>query len=243
MAKDATDWSKLTVQESFAKLASWPEGLTTAECKTRQVKYGHNEIEEDEREPKWKRFIAQFQDPLIYLLILAATIALILHPNKPGDAIFIVLVLTANAFFGYMQEEKAEQAMGALKQMAVSSCVVSRDGIEIELPTIELVPGDVIRLEQGLNVPADVRLTEVYQFTADESALTGESIPVRKQLEPLQGRNLIADKTNMAFTGTLVATGRAVGIVVNTGMNTQLGHIASDIADAETPKTPLEIKL
>jgi Ca2+-transporting ATPase len=243
LAKDATDWSKLTVQESFAKLASWPEGLTTAECKTRQVKYGLNEIEEVEREPKWKRFIAQFQDPLIYLLILAATIALILHPNKPGDAIFIVLVLTANAFFGYMQEEKAEQAMGALKQMAVSSCVVSRDGIEIELPTIELVPGDVIRLEQGLNVPADVRLTEVYQFTADESALTGESIPVRKQLEPLQGRNLIADKTNMAFTGTLVATGRAVGIVVNTGMNTQLGHIASDIADAETPKTPLEIKL
>lgn len=243
MAIDNQDWAKLSVDETYSKLATWPDGLTNAEFETRLEKCGPNELDEIERESKLKRFLSQFQDPLIYLLIFAATLALILHPDEPGDAIFIVLVLTANAYFGYLQEEKAEQAMGALKQMSVSSCIAIRDGKDIEVSTVDLVPGDLIRLEQGLNIPADVRLTEVYQFAADESTLTGESHPVTKQLEAIEGRTLVANKTNMGFTGTLVATGRAVGIVVATGMNTELGHIADDIAHAETPKTPLEIKL
>jgi len=173
----------------------------------------------------------------------AGLLALATHPDQPGDAIFIAIVLTANAFFGFWQENKAEQEMGALKQMTISRCVVCRDGMETEISTTKLVPGDIVKLDEGLNVPADLRITEAWQCKVDESALTGESMPTKTETESLPVDTLLADRKNILYMGTTVSTGRAVGVVVSTGMSTELGRIASGIAEAETPKTPLSLKL
>ena len=244
MSDGDEDWFALDTDEVLKKLSSDTKGLSDKEAASRLERYGPNSIEEPEKDPRWRRLIAQFNDPLIFLLMGAAIISLVIHNfQEPGDAIFIFLVLTINAVFGFWQEEQAEQAMDALKQMAVSNCVVEREGREVEISTDQLVPGDVVKMEEGLNIPADIRLIEVYQFKINESALTGESDTVSKSIETLTGRRIIAEQSNMAFMGTVAARGRAVGLVINTGMKTELGHIASGIADAETPKTPLEIKL
>ena len=229
--------------EALATLDSNPQGLAQSEIIDRLEKYGPNQLEQPEPTSAILRFLGQYNDPLNYLLIGAALVALAIHPEQPGDAIFIFLVLTANAVFGFWQEGQAEQAMDALKQMSISNCVTIRDGYESEIPTDSLVPGDIVKLEEGLNVPADIRLLEVYQCRVDESALTGESEPITKRVNPLDPNTLLADRRNMMYMGTTVSTGRAIGLVVETGMQTQLGHIASDISDAVTPKTPLELKL
>ena len=230
-------------EEVLSVLDASPNGLTQSEIHSRMQKYGPNQLEQPEPTSAFLRFLSQYNDPLNYLLITAALVALAIKPDHPGDAIFIFLVLTANAFFGFWQEGQAEQAMDALKQMSISNSVTLRDGFESEIPTTELVPGDIVKLEEGVNVPADLRLLEVYQCRVDESALTGESEPITKHLEPLDVNALLADHKNMLYMGTTVATGRAVGVVVETGMKTQLGKIASDISEAQTPKTPLELKL
>ena len=229
--------------EALSVLDANPNGLTQSEIHTRMQRYGPNQLDQPEPTPAFIRFLSQYNDPLNYLLITAALIALAIKPDHPGDAIFIFLVLTANAFFGFWQEGQAEQAMDALKQMSISNSITLRDGFESEIPTTELVPGDIVKLEEGINVPADIRLLEVYQCRVDESALTGESEPITKHLNPMDVNTLLADRRNMMYMGTTVATGRAVGVVVETGMNTQLGRIASDISEAQTPKTPLELKL
>ena len=218
-------------------------GLSSEEAKSRQLKYGENKLREPEKTSALLRFLSQYHDPLNYLLIGAGLLALATHPDQPGDAIFIGIVLTANAFFGFWQENKAEQEMGALKQMTISRCVVCRDGMEMEISTTELVPGDIVKMEEGLNVPADLRVSESWQCKVDESALTGESMPTKVHADLLPPETLLADRRNMLYMGTTISTGRAVGIVTSTGMQTELGKIASDIAEAETPKTPLEHKL
>ncbi len=218
-------------------------GLTTNEANLRLEKYGENKLRDPEKTSAFIRFISQYHDPLNYLLIGAGLLALATHPDQPGDAIFIFIVITANAFFGFWQENKAEQEMGALKQMTVSRCVVCRDGMEKELSTTQLVPGDVVKLDEGLNVPADLRIIEAWQCKVDESALTGESMPTKVENIILSKATLLADRTNMLYMGTTVSTGRSIGIVTSTGMETELGKIASGIAEAESPKTPLEHKL
>ena len=218
-------------------------GLSSNEAQVRLDKYGENKLREPEKTPAFIRFLSQYHDPLNYLLIGAGLLALATHPDKPGDAIFIAIVLTANAFFGFWQENKAEQEMGALKQMTVSRCIVCRDGMEMEISTTELVPGDIVKVEEGLNVPADLRVSESWQCKVDESALTGESMPTKVTDAIMPPETLLADRKNMLYMGTTISTGRAVGIVTATGMETELGKIASDIAEAETPKTPLEHKL
>ncbi len=218
-------------------------GLSSNEAQIRLEKYGENKLTEPEKTSAFIRFLSQYHDPLNYLLIGAGLLALATHPDKPGDAIFIGIVLTLNAFFGFWQENKAEQEMGALKQMTISRCVVCRDGMELEINTSQLVPGDIVKIEEGLNVPADLRVSEAWQCKVDESALTGESMPAKVTAEELPPETLLADRKNMLYMGTTISTGRAVGIVTATGMQTELGKIASDIAEAETPKTPLEHKL
>ena len=213
------------------------------EVRARTERYGLNKLAEPEKTPAFLRFISQYNDPLNYLLIGAALVALAIHPDQPGDAIFIFIVLTANAFFGFWQEGQAEQAMDALKQMSVSTCVVIRGTFESEIPTSELVPGDIVCLEQGLNVPADVRMIRTLQCKIDESALTGESLTVRKTVDALPSETVLAERTNMAYMGTTVSSGRGLGLVVGTGMNTELGKIAQNLAESTTPKTPLELKL
>ncbi len=233
----------MSTDEVMKKLEVNRSGLSQSEVIKRRDLHGENKLSEPDRVPGWKRFLSQYNDPLNYLLIGAAIVALLIHPDEPGDAIFIFMVLTANAYFGYWQEGQAEQAMESLKKMSVSQCVVVRDETDIEIPTLDLVPGDIVNLYEGLNVPADIRILDSYQCKIDESALTGESITVLKNPEQLEPSTLLADRNNMAFMGTCVASGRAIGVVVTTGMNTQLGKIASDIAGSDTPKTPLELKL
>lgn len=236
-------WHNLSVEDSLVAQASTENGLAPDEISKRRRRFGDNKLDEAEKTSAFLRFLSQYNDPLNYLLMGAALIALIINPDHPGDAIFIFIVLTANAFFGYWQENQAEQAMDSLKQMSVSNCVVIRGDYENEIPTSELVPGDVVRLEPGLNVPADVRLLQSQQCKIDESALTGESLTIRKSTEALPAETLLAERSNMAFMGTTVSSGRGLGLVVATGMKTELGKIASNIAEAQTPKTPLELKL
>ena len=236
-------WHYLSAEDTIVELDTTRTGLNDGEVMKRRELHGENKLAEPESVPAWLRFLSQYNDPLNYLLIGAAIVALLIHPDQPGDAIFIFLVLTANAYFGFWQEGQAEQAMDSLKKMSVSQCVVVRDGSDVEIPTIELVPGDIVNLYEGLNVPADIRIIESYQCKIDESALTGESDTIEKFVDILQKDTLLADQNNMAFMGTCVASGRAIGVVVSTGMQTQLGKIASDIASSDTPKTPLELKL
>ena len=236
-------WHDLNSDEIIHTLDTNKDGLSDAEVLKRRGEYGKNKLKEPEKTSAILRFLSQYNDPLNYLLIGAALIALAIKPDHPGDAIFIFIVLTANATFGYWQEGQAEQAMDALKQMAVSTCVVIREGIEWSIPTPDLVPGDIVKLEEGLNVPADIRVIESYQCRIDESSLTGESNSILKSTDSLPATTLLADRNNMAYMGTCVSTGRAIGVVVETGMETELGRIASNIVDTETPKTPLELKL
>ncbi|DAC32224.1 MAG TPA: ATPase, partial [Candidatus Poseidoniaceae archaeon] len=139
-------WHDISPDDTFEKLDTKSEGLSQAEVELRRETYGENKLQEPEKTPAWLRFLGQYNDPLNYLLIGAALVALSIHPDQPGDAIFIFSVLTANAIFGFWQEGQAEQAMDSLKQMAVSSCIVVRDGVEKEVPTPLLVPGDIVRL-------------------------------------------------------------------------------------------------
>ena len=239
----AISWHNISTDEAMTELEVTKSGLSLEEVKSRRSKYGENKLAEPVQTPGWIRFLSQYNDPLNYLLIGAAIVALLIHPDEPGDAIFIFMVLTANAYFGYWQEGQAEQAMESLKQMSLSQCVVVRNDTDMEIPTQELVPGDIVNLYEGLNVPADLRILESYQCKIDESALTGESLTIEKKPDSLVDDTLLADRKNMAFMGTCVASGRAIGVVVSTGMQTQLGKIASDIAGSDTPKTPLELKL
>ena len=236
-------WHNLSIEDSLVAQGSSESGIAAEEVIQRRKAYGLNKLDEPEKTSALLRFLSQYNDPLNYLLIGAALVALAIKPDHPGDAIFIFIVLTANAFFGYWQENQAEQAMDSLKQMSISNCVVIRGDFENEVPTSELVPGDVVRLEQGLNVPADVRLIWSQQCKIDESALTGESLTIRKGTDHLAKETVLADRINMAFMGTTVSSGRGLGLVVATGMKTELGKIASNIAEAQTPKTPLELKL
>ena len=236
-------WHDLDSEKTMKKLGTELDGLSEKEVRRRRERHGKNKLKEPETTSAILRFLSQYHDPLNYLLISAAIVALLIHPDQPGDAIFIFIVLTANATFGFWQEGQAEQAMDALKQMSVSTCVVIREGIEWSIPTPDLVPGDIVKLDEGQNVPADIRVVESYQCKVDESSLTGESDSILKSTTPLPSTTLLADRNNMAYMGTCVSTGRAIGVVVETGMNTELGRIASNIVDTETPKTPLELKL
>ncbi|MED5486784.1 MAG: cation-translocating P-type ATPase [Candidatus Thermoplasmatota archaeon] len=237
------DWHAMTIAEVLDELDVNEQGLTSEEISKRRQIYGENKLAEKPPVPAWKRFLEQFQDPMVYLLMLAAVIAAVFEPEEVGTPIFIVFALTLNAFFGFIQESRAEQAMDSLKKLLVSHCIAIRDGTEHKVSTEELVPGDIIWLDDGLNVPADIRLIEIHQLLIDESSLTGESNVIHKTTDPVAGDAILQEQSNMAFMGTVSASGRAKGVVTRTGMSTVLGGIASGISDVTTPKTPLEIKL
>ena len=174
------EWHALSIEEVLDKLDSHEAGLSNDEVLTRRELYGENKLEEKAPVPAWLRLLEQFQDPMVYLLMLAAIIATIFEPSDIATPIFIVIALTLNAVFGYIQESRAEEAMESLKKLLVSHCVALRDGTEHKVSTEELVPGDIIWLDDGLNVPADVRIIEIYQLLVDESSLTGESNVIHK---------------------------------------------------------------
>ncbi len=240
---EAVNWHAIPLDEVMQKLDANEEGLTTEQVVERRNTYGQNKLDEKPPVPRWVRFLEQFRDPMVYLLMLAAVIATIFEPDDIGTPLFITFALTINAVFGYLQESKAEEAMESLKKLLVSNCICIRDGTEYKVGTDELVPGDIVWLDEGLNVPADVRLLEIHQLRINESSLTGESNMIHKTQSAVPVDAILQEQSNMCFMGTVTSSGRAKAIVVRTGMDTILGGIASGISDVSTPKTPLENKL
>ncbi len=227
-------------------------GLTSAEAKSRLERYGLNKLKEAEKDPLWKRFFAQMADPMIIMLIVAAVISALtsVAQGDPdfADVVIICFVVVVNAVLGVVQESKAEEALAALQEMSASQTKVIRDGKMLTIPSSELVVGDLVVLEAGDAVPADCRILESASMKIEESALTGESVPVNKieaELELVAGAEDIAlgDRKNMCYMGSTVVYGRGRAVVVATGMNTEMGKIADALTRAEDEETPLQKKL
>lgn len=235
------NWHQQEIQEVYATVASSSAGLTSEEVLKRRAEFGPNELEEKAKKPAWILFISQFKDFMILVLMAAAVISGLI--GDMTDAIIILVIVILNSILGFVQEYRAEKAMEALKKMATLTAQVLRDGDAVSLPSSEIVPGDIVLLEAGNAVPADLRLTETHTLRVDESALTGESVPVDKSSAVIEGGELsLGDLFNMAFKGTLVTNGRAKGVVISTGMRTEIGKIASMLQDAESV-TPLQKRM
>ncbi len=226
-------------------------GLSTEQARRLLEQVGPNELPEEAPTPFWKRFLEQFKDFLVIILLAAAAISLaiaILHPEGGGeeyiDAAAILGIVLINAILGVIQESRAENALRALRKIAAPSARVLRDGHLQTVAARELVPGDMVVLEAGNYVPADLRLTESANLRIEEAALTGESVPVEKEAEKvLAGEVPIGDRINSAFMGTVISYGRGTGVVTETGLKTQLGLIAEMLRSVEAEETPLQVKL
>ena len=232
-----------SVEDVFKEVQSSPSGLSSQEAASRLEKYGANTLQEGKKKSLLEKFVDQFKDFMILVLLVAAVVSMFAHQGDPDptDAIIILAVVLLNAVLGVFQESKAEEAIEALKKMASPVASVLRDGHVEHIKGEDIVVGDVVILEAGDVVPADMRLFEVNTVKIEESALTGESVPVDKDLVIPAGDEVgIGDRTNMAFSSTNVTYGRAVGVVTSTGMNTEVGKIANMLANTEEGKTPLQ---
>ena len=232
-----------SVKDVFKEVQSSPSGLSSKEAASRLEKYGANTLQEGKKKSLLEKFVDQFKDFMILVLLVAAVVSMFAHQGEPDptDAIIILAVVLLNAVLGVFQESKAEEAIEALKKMASPVASVLRDGHVEHIKGEDIVVGDVVILEAGDVVPADMRLFEVNTVKIEESALTGESVPVDKDLVIPAGDEVgIGDRTNMAFSSTNVTYGRAVGVVTSTGMNTEVGKIANMLANTEEGKTPLQ---
>jgi len=234
-------WHALESKEVLQILGSSFEGLTEDEVLKRLERYGRNEIRREKRTPSWRIFIEQFKNILIILLLAATTFSLLI--GEVLDAIVIFAIVVASAGLGFIQEYRSEKAIQLLKKLAAPSATVVREGREKIVPSINIVPGDLVVLRAGDRIPADVRLMEVYNLKVDEAPLTGESIPVEKSVERVQDDAIVSERTNMAFSGTVATYGRALGVVVATGMNTEFGKIAKTVQEETRTGTPLEKRM
>lgn len=238
-----TDWHLKTSEEIVQFLESdESRGLTQQEAEIRLEKYGLNELVDKGQKPWWKILIDQFKGMMVVILFVSALISVFLHEYI--DAIVILAIVILNAILGYVQESKAENALAALKKMAVPVVRVRRDGHVREIPAARLVPGDVLLLEAGNSVPADCRVLEGVNLRLQEAVLTGESTTVDKENTVLKGDKLaIGDRSNMLYMGTSVAYGRGTALVVETGMKTELGRIADLLQSVGQETTPLQKRL
>lgn len=235
-------WHQKTVENVIEELNTSFKGLSSEEAQKRLLEYGPNELKEKEKRTIFMMFLDQFKDLMILVLIAAAIISGIV--GEAVDTIAIIIIVLLNAVIGFVQEYRAEKAMAALKKMAAHTALVLRSGEHTNIPASELVPGDIVLLEAGKVVPADMRLTEAVQLKAEEAALTGESVPVEKHAKALHDEKLsIGDRKNIVYKGTAISYGRGAGIVVATGMNTELGKIATMLQEEEEVKTPLQKRL
>ncbi len=237
------DWSGYTPAEALEILQTDElRGLSPAEVTRRQQKYGLNQLQVQQPLPLWRRFLAHFSEFLVLILLAAAIISLIL--GEGTDALVILVVVTVNAVLGVIQEYRAEKALDALKNLSAPTAKVVREGRAVEVAARELVPGDVVLLEAGDFVPADGRLLEAANLKVDQSALTGESEPVEKNVAfTAKGDVPLAEKENMVHMGTALTFGRGRAIITGTGMDTEIGRIAGLIEKAGEKKTPLQEKL
>ncbi|MES0491902.1 MAG: HAD-IC family P-type ATPase [Leptospirales bacterium] len=239
-------WYQRTVEETFEKLSTNKNGLNSDDATERLKTYGYNELTFS-KPSIFKRFMRQFNNPLVFILMAAAAVTGFLSysgEDMLADTIVIISVVILNAILGFFQEGKAENTLYALQKMIVPQCMVVRDGTEKIIATRELVPGDIVVLEGGDRVPADLRLFSVTEAAADEAALTGESIPVEKTTEPIERDNIPpADQKCLAFSGTFLSRGHTRGIVVGTAEATEFGKIASLVKTTQTVTTPLQKKI
>ncbi|MEG2643681.1 MAG: HAD-IC family P-type ATPase, partial [Enterococcus sp.] len=230
-------------EQVLAEVQTTEDGLTKSEAQTRLAAYGPNELEEGEKKSMIVRFFEQFKDLMIIVLLAAAVISAVVS-HEVVDSIIILAVVIINAVMGVVQESKAEQAIEALREMSTPNANVLRDGHISSIKSTELVPGDIVMLEAGDVVPADLRLIEIASLKIEEAALTGESVPVEKEMVVIEGTDVgIGDRVNMAYSNSNVTYGRGKGIVVNTGMNTEVGKIAGMLAQADETETPLKTNL
>ncbi|MFW9994045.1 MAG: cation-translocating P-type ATPase [Candidatus Odinarchaeota archaeon] len=236
-----------TVQELYSELNSRLEGLTTEEVIHRQQLHGKNVLPASERINLLHLFFSQFTELLVLILIAAAIISAFIgffeDHESLIDALAIVLVVLLNAVLGFYQEYSAEKTVAALKKFTVSEVVVSRNRSKAKITAEELVPGDIVFLEAGNTVPADIRIVQGYELRTSEAILTGESLSIKKRNQVLSVETPLADRINMLYKGTTVVNGSGQGIVVNTGIETELGKIASSLAEIRADETPLQAKL
>ena len=233
------------VEEVLKSLDTSIDGLSTAQAKERLDAYGYNELDEGEKRSLLSKFIDQFKDLMIIILLVAAALSIITE-GRHGltDACIIFAVVVLNAAFGVYQEGQAEAAIEALKNMSSPMARVRRDGNVVEIDSRELVPGDIVLLEAGDVVPADMRLIEAASLKIEEAALTGESVPVEKDItETVEAEAGIGDRVNMCYQNSNVTYGRGTGVVTNTGMYTEVGKIADMLANADESQTPLKQSL
>jgi len=235
------NWQGLAIEEALQSLNSSPQGLSTAEAERRMEQYGMNVLEEGKKAGPLQMLLAQFKDVMILILLAAAIVSGIV--GDITDTIVILVIVVLNACLGFVQEYRAEKAMKALKQMTITQAHVLRNGQLTLEPATSLVPGDIVLLEAGNAVPADVRIIESKSLKIEEAALTGESEATDKITDVLHGVDLpLGDKKNLGFKGTFVTHGRGTAVVVNTGMQTELGRIAKMLQEDES-MTPLQQRM
>ena len=232
-----------SVQEAEKELRTdLSQGLTPEEAAKRLQENGPNELKEKKGKTKLQIFLSQLNDPMIYILFAAAAVSILL--KEVGDACIILVVVLLNAFIGMFQEAKAEKALEALKKLSSPYALVKRGGNVVEIPAKDLVVGDVVVLDAGRIIPADLRLTSTVNLKIEESALTGESVPVEKHADYVADKEVgIGDRINMAYSSTSVAYGRGEGVVVATAEDTEIGKIAQMISEAKDEMTPLQKRL
>jgi P-type Ca2+ transporter type 2C len=237
------------VEEVVAELGCDPQrGLSSEEARVRLERYGPNELEAEKPVPAWRRFLAQFRDTLVILLLIATAVSVGLWAYErdsalPYEGLAIFAIVLLNGILGYVQESRAERAVAALRAMSAAEASVVRDGERRSVPASELVPGDVILVEEGDTIPADARLVQSTALQASEASLTGESLPVQKDVRPIEEEVGLGDRSNMLFSGTAATYGRGRAVVTATGMQTELGRIAGMLRRAEDEATPLQKEL
>ncbi len=238
-----------TAQQTLEDLQSTPQGLTQSQASQRLAQYGENKLAEKKKKTNLQRFVEQFKDAMIIILLIAAAISFVIacvegDPMEFFEPVLIPLIVVLNAVMGMVQESKAEKALDALKNMSAPHAKVLRDGVETVVDASTLVPGDIIRLEAGDFVPADARLLKSTSLKSEESALTGESVPSEKDAQALVDENApLGDRSNMVFSGCSITYGTATALVTGTGMNTEIGKIAGLLSGEQVSQTPLQKKL
>jgi Ca2+-transporting ATPase len=234
-------WHSLRTHDVFSELDSKSEGLDEEEARLRLGRFGHNELEPEKKPSSAAIFFRQFKNVLVIILLAATLISLAL--GEAVDALVIFVIVLAISVLGFVQEYRAEKALEALKRMAALTATVVRGGVENEIPARGIVPGDIVVLSVGDKIPADMRLIEAVNLRIDEASLTGESIPSEKGTDPVPQDAPLADRSCIAYAGTVVSYGRGRGIVFSTGQATEFGKIASMTQAAPKAKTPLELRI
>jgi P-type Ca2+ transporter type 2C len=249
MPEEVTNYYSLSKDDVLKKLETQESGLTQAEAAKRLVSYGKNAITSKKKISPLALYLQQFKNTLTLILIAAALLILFIYyfgEKEQSDLIeagLILAIVFMITLTGFIQEYKAEKAIESLKKLLAFKAKVRRNGTEEEILVADLVPGDVVILEEGTKIPADMRLIEVYSLSVNEASLTGESVPANKASIELEGNKQLGDQKNMAFSGTSVASGRAIGIVVRTGDRTEIGKIAQSVAQTEDEETPIQRRL